>query len=183
MCPSTRRRARPSPSPLPPQTSTNYYEREVSPLTTWWYVGGLGLFGILALLLATYVTIPIPGVQAWWAWGMGALAAMFTITSGAWLTRDTLPFRFAGWLIHMHPAIAVAIGVASFAGLVIFILAVLPHVVSPRIAVTTGVAVMAFMLPTVVVQTHPPGKVGHLVTNAVFGVSGQVDRVTAGWFG
>jgi hypothetical protein len=141
-----------------------------------------GFIAIGWALLAITAKLAVGKATTWVAWAAGVAGAISTLTAGAWITDGTWLYEFIGWAVHISPVVSVIAGAVLIIAAVWLLAALLPDNVLPVASVTTGVAVLAALLPSLALQAAPDGRVGEVIADAVSMVTTETMNATRGWF-
>lgn len=149
-------------------------------MTTYWYT--FGLLVIAAVLMTVAIELRLPKGQAWFTWGVGAVALGFCLAAGVWATR-TFVNDVAGFVAGWNPWVNLVLGLVVLAGVAYVIAALIPDAWHGA-ATTVALLALVFLLPSMQGTHHLiPGKVGATVGTVSTQLAQPMMRLTAGWFG
>lgn len=147
----------------------------------WYPMAGLGM---LSMFCFTIFAVSIwAKINGWITFVLGVLGAAAAMTSGMYATRSTWLYDVLNLAAHWHPVVAFFLAFAGL-GLAFYLpIAAIPDKFAPAVSLSAGLAVGAFLLPSLALTGMPErGEVWTTARQVIDDTGDQLVTETAGWF-
>lgn len=147
-----------------------------------WYP--LAGFGMLAFFCFTIFAISVwSKINGWITFALGVAGAAFALTSGMYASRSTWIADVLQWAAGWSPVVAFVLAFLALGLLCYVAVAAIPDRFAPAVSLTAGLALGAFLLPSLSLAAIPDrGTVWVNARQTIDDTGSNLVEQTQGWF-